>query len=61
MGSEIDLEAATMIASHYAAARDQPAALRATVQAALAAREVHAPWRDRGPGRAGTGAVAARG
>ncbi len=42
MGGEIELEPATMIASHYAAAGDQPAALRATVQAALAAREVHA-------------------
>ncbi len=42
MGDQVELEAATMIASHYAAARDQPAALHATVQAALAAREVHA-------------------
>ncbi len=42
MGGQIELEPATMIASHYAAAGDQPAALRATVQAALAAREVHA-------------------
>jgi DNA-binding CsgD family transcriptional regulator len=31
-----------MVASHYAAAGDQPAALRATVHAALAAREVRA-------------------
>ena len=30
------------MAGHYAAAGDQPAALRATVQAALAARDVHA-------------------
>jgi DNA-binding CsgD family transcriptional regulator/tetratricopeptide (TPR) repeat protein len=42
MGANVALEPATMIASHYAAAGDQPAALRATVQAALAAREVHA-------------------
>jgi DNA-binding CsgD family transcriptional regulator/predicted negative regulator of RcsB-dependent stress response len=42
MEGQIELEPATMIASHYAAAGDQPAALRATVQAALAAREVHA-------------------
>ena len=37
-----EVERATMIASHYAAAGDQPAALRATVRAALAARSVHA-------------------
>ncbi|HEY2772175.1 MAG TPA: AAA family ATPase [Solirubrobacteraceae bacterium] len=39
-GSEVE-RAATM-ASHYASAGDQPAALRATVRAALAARSVHA-------------------
>jgi ATP/maltotriose-dependent transcriptional regulator MalT len=33
---------ATAIANHYAAAGDQPAALRAAVQAALAAQDVHA-------------------
>ncbi len=37
-----ELEQATMVASQYAAAGDQPAALRATVRAALAARRVHA-------------------
>jgi ATP/maltotriose-dependent transcriptional regulator MalT len=36
------VELASAIARHYATAGDQPAALRATVQAALAAREVHA-------------------
>jgi DNA-binding CsgD family transcriptional regulator/tetratricopeptide (TPR) repeat protein len=36
------IERAMSIASHYAAAGDQPAALRATVDAALAARCVHA-------------------
>jgi predicted ATPase/DNA-binding CsgD family transcriptional regulator len=36
------LELSSAIAHHYATAGDQPAALRATVQAALAAREVHA-------------------
>ena len=36
------LELSSAIAHHYGAAGDQPAALRATVQAALAAREVHA-------------------
>jgi DNA-binding CsgD family transcriptional regulator len=36
------LEFISAIAYHYAAAGDQPAALRATVQAALAAREAHA-------------------
>ena len=36
------LELISAIAHHYATAGDQPAALRATVQAALAAREVHA-------------------
>ncbi len=37
-----EVERATMVASHYAAAGDQPAALRASVRAALAARRVHA-------------------
>jgi DNA-binding CsgD family transcriptional regulator len=36
------LELTSTIAHHYSVAGDQPAALRATVQAALAAREVHA-------------------
>jgi tetratricopeptide (TPR) repeat protein len=36
------VELASAMAHHYATAGDQPAALRATVQAALAAREVHA-------------------
>ena len=36
------VELASAIARHYATAGDQPAALRATVEAALAAREVHA-------------------
>jgi len=36
------LELSSAIAHHYATAGDQPAALRATVQAALAARELHA-------------------
>ena len=36
------LELSSAIAHHYATAGDQPAALRATVQAALAARDVHA-------------------
>jgi DNA-binding CsgD family transcriptional regulator len=36
------LELTSSIAHHYATAGDQPAALRATVQAALAAREAHA-------------------
>ena len=36
------VELSTTIASHYAAGGDQPAALRATVRAALAARDVHA-------------------
>jgi DNA-binding NarL/FixJ family response regulator len=40
LGQEAQLAAA--IAGHYAAAGDQPAALRAAVQAALAARAVHA-------------------
>jgi DNA-binding CsgD family transcriptional regulator/tetratricopeptide (TPR) repeat protein len=38
----VDIERATSIAFHYAAAGDQPAALAATVEAALAARRVHA-------------------
>jgi len=37
-----ELERATTIASHYAAAGEQPAALRASVHAALAAQRVHA-------------------
>src|SRR5205085_2114091 len=36
------LELTSAVAHHYAVAGDQPAALRATVQAALAARDVHA-------------------
>jgi DNA-binding CsgD family transcriptional regulator len=36
------VELASTIAHHYGAAGDQPAALRATVQAALAARDLHA-------------------
>jgi DNA-binding CsgD family transcriptional regulator len=36
------VELSSMIASHYAAGGDQPAALRATVRAALAARDIHA-------------------
>jgi DNA-binding CsgD family transcriptional regulator len=39
---EQEAELAAAIAGHYAAAGDQPAALRATVRAALAARDVHA-------------------
>ena len=39
---EWGVERATTIANHYAAGGDQPAALRATVRAALAARDVHA-------------------
>ena len=39
---EQEAELAASIAGHYAAAGDQPAALRATVRAALAARDVHA-------------------
>jgi DNA-binding CsgD family transcriptional regulator/tetratricopeptide (TPR) repeat protein len=38
----IDAERTATIAHHYAAAGDQPNALRATVQAALAARDIHA-------------------
>jgi DNA-binding CsgD family transcriptional regulator/tetratricopeptide (TPR) repeat protein len=37
-----EIERAAQVAHHYAAAGDQPAALRATVEAALAARNVHA-------------------
>ena len=37
-----DVEWSATIARHYAEAGDQPAALRATVQAALAARDAHA-------------------
>ncbi len=40
--SDRGLEFSSAIAYHYAAAGDQPAALRATVQAALAAREARA-------------------
>jgi DNA-binding CsgD family transcriptional regulator/tetratricopeptide (TPR) repeat protein len=39
---KLDPQLAATIANHYAMAGDQPAALRATVQAALAAQEVHA-------------------
>ena len=39
---EREVERATTIASHYAAAGDQPAALRASIRAALAAEQVHA-------------------
>ena len=44
MGRDQDREAelAAAVAGHYAAAGDQPAALRATVHAALVARDVHA-------------------
>jgi ATP/maltotriose-dependent transcriptional regulator MalT len=41
-GQEQEAELAAAVAGHYAAAGDQPAALRASVQAALAARAVHA-------------------
>jgi ATP/maltotriose-dependent transcriptional regulator MalT len=41
-GEQPGVELASSIASHYAAAGDQPAALRATVQAAVAAHDVHA-------------------
>ncbi len=41
-GEGPEVERAAMIAAHYAAAGDQPAALRASVQAALAARSAHA-------------------
>ncbi len=40
--SDPQTERPAMIAHHYAMAGDQPAALRASVQAALVAREVHA-------------------
>ncbi|MGE5617476.1 MAG: helix-turn-helix transcriptional regulator [Candidatus Woesearchaeota archaeon] len=41
-GQEQEAEQTAAVAGHYAAAGDQPAALRAFVQAALAARGVHA-------------------
>jgi ATP/maltotriose-dependent transcriptional regulator MalT len=41
-GEEQEAELAAAVAGHYAAAGDQPAALRAAVHAALAARGVHA-------------------
>jgi DNA-binding CsgD family transcriptional regulator/tetratricopeptide (TPR) repeat protein len=41
-GLEEEAELAAAVAGHYASAGDQPAALRASVQAALAARDVHA-------------------
>jgi DNA-binding CsgD family transcriptional regulator/nucleoside-triphosphatase THEP1 len=41
-GQEQEAELAAAVAGHYAAAGDQPAALRAAVQAALAARAVRA-------------------
>jgi DNA-binding CsgD family transcriptional regulator len=41
-GGEREMERATAVASHYAAAGDQPAALRSTVMAAAAAGRVHA-------------------
>ena len=41
-GEERELDRATMIASHYAAAGDQPAALRASVHAATLAGRAHA-------------------
>jgi DNA-binding CsgD family transcriptional regulator/tetratricopeptide (TPR) repeat protein len=41
-GSEREAELAAAVAGHYAAAGDQPAALRSAVHAALAARDVHA-------------------
>ena len=41
-GEDLELERAAMVASHYAAAGDQPAAVRASVNAALAAERVHA-------------------
>ncbi len=41
-GNEREAELAAAVAGHYASAGDQPAALRASVQAALAARDVHA-------------------
>ncbi len=41
-GHEREVELSAAVAGHYAAAGDQPAALRAGVRAALAARAVHA-------------------
>lgn len=41
-GDEREAELAAAVAGHYASAGDQPAALRASVRAALAARDVHA-------------------
>jgi DNA-binding CsgD family transcriptional regulator len=41
-GEGPEIERAALIAAHYAAAGDQPPALRASVQAALAARAAHA-------------------
>jgi DNA-binding NarL/FixJ family response regulator/tetratricopeptide (TPR) repeat protein len=41
-GQEQEAELAAAVAGHYASAGDQPAALRAAVHAALAARDVHA-------------------
>jgi ATP/maltotriose-dependent transcriptional regulator MalT len=41
-GDEREAEFAAAVAGHYASAGDQPAALRASVHAALAARDVHA-------------------
>ena len=41
-GQDQEAERTAEVAGHYAAAGDQPAALRAAVQAALVAREVHA-------------------
>jgi DNA-binding CsgD family transcriptional regulator len=41
-GTRRDAQTSARIARHYAMAGDQPAALRATVEAALAARDVHA-------------------
>ena len=42
VADEREMERATTIASHYAAAGDQPAALRANIRAALAAEQIHA-------------------
>jgi DNA-binding CsgD family transcriptional regulator/tetratricopeptide (TPR) repeat protein len=42
VADEREVERATTIASHYAAAGDQPAALRAHIRAALAAEQIHA-------------------
>jgi DNA-binding CsgD family transcriptional regulator len=41
-GEGPEVERAALVAAHYAAAGDQPAALRASVHAALAARSAHA-------------------